>query len=190
VVAGLITLVFVGEVTIGTAFYQRAPESSHPRGYPWSVQPDVIAASRWAREHLGIDRRFGANAIDAFALATYGGQDTVTEDDVWPIFFAPTLNQTVVRAIRVNRVRYLLVNSRMTRGVPPTPGYYFSPQEPHAGEYTRSFPAASLSKFATSTCTQLLYSAGEVEIYDVSRIENGSCVPPTGRAVPKKAVPG
>jgi hypothetical protein len=190
VVAGLITLVFVGEVTIGTAFYQRAPEASHPKGYPWSVQSDVITASKWAREHLGIHQRFGANAIDAFALATYGEQNTVKEDDVWPIFFAPKMNQTVVHGIRANRVRYLLVDSRMTRGVPPTPGYYFSPQEPHAGQYTQSFPVAALKKFAASTCAQLLYNADEVKIYDVSRIENGSCVPPPARVAPeKKAVP-
>ena len=57
---GLVTLVFIGDVTIGTAFYQLLPESSHPQGYPWSVQPDVVSASNWAHEHLGINRNFGA----------------------------------------------------------------------------------------------------------------------------------
>jgi hypothetical protein len=188
--AGLITLVFVGEVTIGTASYELLPEAPHPKGYPWSVQPGVISASKWAREHLGIHQRFGANALDAYALGAYGEQNPINEDDAWPIFFAPTMNQTVVQSIRVHRVHYLLVDASMTRGVPPTPGYYFSPQEPHAGQYTHSFRVAALHKFAASACAQLLYNAGEVTIYDVTRIENGSCVSPLGRVVPtKKTVP-
>ena len=64
--AGFVTLVFVGDVTIGTAFYQQLPESSHPQGYPWTVQPDVISASQWAREHLGINQPFGTNWIDSW----------------------------------------------------------------------------------------------------------------------------
>ena len=76
-VVGLATVVFVGEVTIGTALYQRLPEASRSQGYPWSVQPDVITASTWARQHFGTNQRFGANAIDAFALATYGAQNPI-----------------------------------------------------------------------------------------------------------------
>ncbi len=53
--------------------------------------PDVVSASKWARQHLGINQHFGANAIDASALATYGGQNTMAEDSVWPIFFAQVI---------------------------------------------------------------------------------------------------
>lgn len=174
---GLLALVFVGNVTIGTAFYERLPETSEPLGYPWSVQPDVISASKWAGAHLGINQPFGANATDALAVATYGEQNTIAQDDVWPIFFADRMNETVVNQIRATGVHYLLVDWRMTRSVPPSPGYYFSPQEPHAGEYKQSFPAPALQKFASAACSQLIYDVGPVEIFDVSRIEDGSCLP-------------
>ena len=174
---GLVTLVFVGEISIGTAFYQLLPESSHPQGYPWSVQADVISASKWGRDHLGINQTFGANELDSFALATYGEQDTVAEDNVWPIFFAGTMNQTVVNSIETARVHYLFVNWQMTKGVPPTPGYYFSSLEPDAGEYKRAFPTAALRKFSSTACTRLVYNSGAIQIFNVSRIENGSCMP-------------
>ena len=179
----VITVVFIGNITIGTAFYQLLPESSDPQGYPWTVQPDVVSASKWAREHLGINQRFGANSTDALALATYGGQDTIAENSVWPIFFAKVMNETVVHNIKAGGVRYLLVDWRMTMGVPASPGYYFSPQEPNAGEYTEPFPAAGLRKFASAACAHLSYDSGPIQIFDVSRIENGSCVPSssTGR---------
>ena len=172
----VMTLVFVGNITIGTAFYERLPESSSPQGYPWTVQPDVINASIWAREHLGINQRFGANAQDALALATYGEQNTVAENSVWPIFFASTMNEEVVDSIKSGKVHYVLVDWRMTAGVPPSPGYYFSPQEPDARNYDQPFPRAALRKFS-SRCTRLIYHSGDIEIFDMSRIENGSCVP-------------
>jgi hypothetical protein len=176
-VTGLVTLVFIGGVTIGTAFYQQLPESSHPQGYPWTLQPDVINAAKWAREHLGINQPFGASWIDSLALATYGEQNPVAEESVWPIFFAKVMNASVEHDIRATKVRYLLVDWRMTKSVPATPGYYFSPQEPGAAHYRQSFPPAALKKFASAACAHLVYRSGPIEIFDVSRIENGSCVP-------------
>jgi hypothetical protein len=190
VAAALTTFVFVGGVTIGTAFYERLPESSNPQGYPWSVQPDVVSASQWAREQLGINQRFAGNAIDATALATDGEQFPVNENDIWPIFFADTVDATVVHGIRSAGVRYLLVDWRMIRGVPPTPGYYFSPYEPHAGSYTQAFSVRALQKFASAPCTSLIYDSGLIQIFDVTLIENGSCVPALSSTAQNERSPG
>jgi hypothetical protein len=141
------------------------------------VQTDVVSASEWARSHLGANQAFGANAIDSFALATYGEQRRLAQNDVWTASFAEEMNATVVNQIRATGVRYLFVNLRMTRGVPPTPGYAFSPYEPHAGEYEQLFPAAGLRKFASAACTELVYDSVTVKIFDVSRILSGSCTP-------------
>jgi hypothetical protein len=180
IAVALLTVLFVGDITIGTAFYERLPEPSHPTGYPWSLQSDVIAASKWSRANLGIHQRFGANAIDAFALATYGEQNPVAEDDVWPIFFARRLDAGVVRRIRATGVDYLLLDWRMLDGVPPTPGYSFGTLEPGAGHYQDAFPRAALEKFSASTCVASVYAQGGVEIVDVNRIADGSCAPEVG----------
>jgi hypothetical protein len=171
----LASVVFIGNVTIGTAFYERLPEATHPHGYPWSVQPDVFTASSWARTHLGIDQRFGASEIDSRALATYGDQDTLEEKQVWPIFFARLMTREVAQTIRNTRVHYLMIDWRMTRGVPATPGYYFSPEEPGAGKYRDVFPSAGLQKFSSSPCARLIYNSGPIQIFDVSGIESGVC---------------
>jgi hypothetical protein len=173
----LVTVVFVGEITVGTPFYEVLSENSHPHGFPWTVQPDAISASKWALGHLGRNQRFASNTLDSYALATYGDQFTVSEDKAWPIFFAPTMNPQVVSEIRSAKIHYLLVDWQMTKGVPPTPGNYFSPQEPGAGDYKNAFPAASLQKFGMSSCVELVYHRGEFDIYDLALIEDGSCVP-------------
>jgi hypothetical protein len=176
--AALLTIVFVGDVTIGTAFYQRLTETARPSGYPSRVQVDVVNASNWARDHLGVSQPFGASLTDSFALATAGEQNPISQYQVWPIFFAPTMNDTVVRAIKATGVRYLLIDWRMTRGVPPSPGYYFDPFEPGASKYEQSFPSEALRKFTeASACTRALYSVGAVQIVDVSAISDGTCVP-------------
>lgn len=171
----LIAVVVVGNVTVGTASNEILPESSRPQGYPRSVQPDVVSASEWARAHLGINQRFAANAIDALELATTGEQNTLAEDDIWPIFFSETVDEAVIHTIRSTGVDYLLVDWRMTLGVPPS--YYFSPYEPHAGGYTQPFSGTALLKFLNAPCMRVIYDSGSIQIVDVSLIENGSCVP-------------
>jgi hypothetical protein len=183
-----ILIVFVGEVSIGTASYQLLPESSNPQGYPWTVQQDAITASLWARRHLGIHQRFAADKLDSFALSSYGEENTVSENSAWPVYFAWTMDADVVAQIKRAQIHYLLVDWRMTRGVPPTPGYYFSPQEPLAGLYLYQFTAPKLEKFATSNCTSLVYKSGGIQIFDVSRIANGSCVPSVSQVPPAKKV--
>jgi hypothetical protein len=173
----IVTVIFAGEITIGTSFYELLPETSHPQGYPWLVQPDTISASIWAHDHLGINQRFASDKLDSFALATYGEQITVPENKAWPIFFASAMNEMVAQDIKSARIQYLFVNWQMTKGVPPTPGSYFSPQEPGAGDYKNVFPAAALKKFQSSACFSLIYHRADIEIFDTSRIANGSCNP-------------
>jgi hypothetical protein len=178
-VAGLVTVVFLGDVTVGTTFSQVLRESSHATGDPWTVQPDVINASEWARAHLGINQHFAANFTDSFALATYGEQDTISGDSVWPILLDDTLDSTAVQVIRTDKVSYVLVDWRMTEGPPPASlGYYVSPYESSAGG-SGTLPSIALRKFAASPCARLVYGSGPIQIFDVARIENGSCTPGT-----------
>jgi hypothetical protein len=177
-VAAVVTAIFLGEITVGTPYGQLLPESSHPQGYPWMVQPDVVRAAVWTRQHLGVNQRFGVDAIDALALAADGEQDPVQGTSVWPVFFAKRMNAGVVHVIQVLRIRYIFVDLRMTRGRPLTSGnYYFSIYEPRSGVYAGPFPGADLRKFASTACARLIYQSGPIEILDVSSIEDGSCVP-------------
>jgi hypothetical protein len=186
--AGLVTVVLIGAATIGTPYTELLPEAANPQGYPWMVQPDAIKASEWAREHLGINQTFAVNFIDAEALATYGDQDPISYN-AWPIFISTTMSDTVVNTIKTEKVRYLFVDWRMTQGIPATPGaYYFSPWEPQAGEYTHPLPAVMLRKFATTDCARLIYSSGLIQIFDVTRIENGSCLPVAATSAPSGSV--
>jgi hypothetical protein len=74
----------------------------------------------------------------------------------------------------------------MTEGPPPAAlGYYFSPYEASVSEW-KPMPSIMLRKFASSPCARLVYASGPIQIYDVARIENGSCVPSAAGAVQGK----
>jgi hypothetical protein len=178
----LTTLVFIGGVTVGTSYNEILPETSHPQGYPSSVQPDVVAAAEWARENLGFNQRFATDAIDRAVLGSHGDQYTVPEILVWPIFFAKTMDPAVVATIRSTRVHYLLVNGQVTLGIPSNPSYYFSPFEPSAQRHYHPLPASYLQKFGSTRCASLIFAAGYAKIYDVAPIANGSCTPGGRRA--------
>ena len=173
--AVLAIVVFVGNVTVGTPFFQRLPEKPNPHVYEVSLQPDVIAASIWALHHLGPNQMFGANWIDSWALATYGQQDLADPVLAYPIFFAESVNSDVVQRIKDTRLRYVLVNWRMTVGLPRAPDFYFNSFEPGAHLYLHEFPAQALAKFSSNPCIRLIYDAGAIQIYDASRIESGTC---------------
>lgn len=181
VAAGVVTIILIGEASIASTYTELLPQGPNPPGYPWMAQPDAIKASEWAREHLGFNQLFAVGIVDSQVLATYGGQDTVTES-TWPIFLNGTMNNVVVNTIMTTKVRYLFVDWRMTYGIPTNPGdYYFSPWEPLSGKYTQPIPAVMLRKFATTACSRLIYSTGYIQIFDVTRIENGSCIPKAAR---------
>lgn len=171
----LATVVFVGNVTVGNRFYERLPEAANPHGYERTLQPDVVAASTWALHHLGSNQMFGANNIDSWAVATYGEQDLADARWLSQIFFAETVNSDVVKNIKKIKLRYLLVNWRMTRAVQQIPDYYVHPWEPEANHHSHVFPTQALEKFSSSPCIRLIYDAGPIQIYDVSQIESGSC---------------
>jgi hypothetical protein len=179
VLTAMVTVIFFGEIAIGNDYSEiLPPPSSSPSGFPWIVQPDVISASIWARDHLGANQPFASDFIDSLALATYGDQDTESQEEIFAVFFGDSLAGIPAQLIKESGTRYILVDWRMTQGLPSNPGdFYFSQWEPNAGRYTKPFNSGYLRKFATYSCSRMIYNSGLVQIFDVSSITNGTCVP-------------
>jgi hypothetical protein len=175
--SALLTLIFIGGVTVGTPYDELIPEPNVARLYPTSVQPDVFTSAQWALRNLGPDRRFATDALDAPVLGSVGEENPIAENDAWPIFFAKTMNRAVIRAIRRERVQYLMVDVQMAIGVPANPSYYFTPYEPDAGDHAHPLPMSYLDKFSTTACSNLIFASQYIRIYDVEPIADGSCVP-------------
>ena len=185
----LLSLVLVGEVSIGNSFFALLPAEGV--GFSPYVQPYMINAANWSRQHLGAYQTFATDATNQLALGTYGEENPANVNVIYPIFFTASMNSMVVNMIKANHIYYLLLDWLETEELPVRPGgSYYSSLEPDASLNGKPLPKAYFSKFATYTCSRLVYQSGSIQIYDVSQIANGSCVPHLIHNVPTKASSG
>lgn len=172
----LLSLVMVGQVSIGNSFYALLPAQS--AGFPVYVQPYMIKAADWSRQHLGTHQTFATDATNQLALGAYGEENPADVNIIYPMFFTATMDSMVVDVIKSNHIHYVLLDQLMTEEPPVRPGgSYYSSLEPDASLHGKPLPKAYFSKFATYTCSRLVYQSGSIKIYDVSQIANGSCIP-------------
>ena len=178
VLTAMVIVIFFGEIAVGSTYSQLLPPSSDPSGYPLNIEPDVISASIWAHDHLGANQPFTTDDVDSLALSTYGDENPEPEQEIFAVFFGDNLAGRPAQLIKENGIRYILVDWRMTYGPPTNSGeFYFSQWEPQAGDYTKSFNGDYLKKFTTYSCSHLIYHSGPIQIFDVSRIADGTCAP-------------
>lgn len=172
----LLSLVLVGQVSIGNPFFTLLPAEGE--GFPIYVQPYMINAANWSRQHLGEYQTFATDSTDQLALGTYGDENPANVNVIYPIFFTASMDSMVVNMIKANHIHYVLLNQLATEELQVGPGAsYYSSLEPDASLDGKPLPKAYFSKFATYTCSRLIYQSGPIQIYDVSQIANGSCVP-------------
>ena len=140
-----------------------------------SIEPEGIQAATWARSYLGSDNRMATDRTNQLLMSTYGDQRLVTsqEDniDVTPIFFSSSLGSYEVSILRQTRVRYLVVDLRLSKALPLV-GFYFEPGEP--GSYQRKVPISleALTKFSTIPKINRVFDSGDIVIYDVGELTN------------------
>ena len=182
----LLSLVLVGQVSIGNSFFTLLPAEGV--GFPIYVQPYMINAVNWSRQHLGEYQTFATDSMDQLALGAYGEENPANVNVIYPIFFTASMDSMVVTMIKANHIHYVLLNQLKTEELPvgPTASYYSS-LEPDASLDGKPLPKAYFSKFATYTCSRLVYQSGPIQIYDVSQIASGSCVPQPIRNASTKA---
>lgn len=169
-VAALSALVVCGGVAVSWQYSERLPQDASRRSVPYELNARAIAADRWAAANLGPDRRFATDFLDQLGIATYGrGRPLYAPKDgvsAWQVMEPPSVDAAVRRAIRRGHVEYVLVERRLSDGVPAS-GFYFDKGEPGAGKHKRPIAPATLAKFERTPGASLLYDNGEQQIYAV-----------------------
>jgi hypothetical protein len=103
---------------------------------------------------------------------------TFLEDniDATPIFFSSSLGSYDVSILRQTRVRYLVVDLRLSKALPLL-GFYFDEEEPGAFQHTTPIDSASLTKFNTIPQINRVFDSGDIVIYDVGGLINAPETP-------------
>jgi len=167
----LAAVVFVGEIIVGVG-----PSSARLPG-PYlvsadsrSIEPQSLDATAWIRASLGPDNRIATDRVNGLLIGSYGEQYPVahadTGLDVGPVFFAPGFGPVQRGIIRQGKIRYLLVDRRLSTGL-PVEGIYIDDSEPDAYRHTIPIALAALTKFARLIDVSQIYDGGDILIYRI-----------------------
>jgi hypothetical protein len=166
--AGLVFVIFLGGIVSRTSLHQGLPGPYEPTADPLSMTSEVFAASNWLLKRYGPDNVVTGDrgAFDVFG--SYGDQDVISGQQSgarpWRIFLPRSITPTVLEELDRDRVRFLVVDLRITEQVPAI-GWYYSANEPGSRARLRPLPRESLEKFATNIHFSRIYDNGNIFIY-------------------------
>lgn len=165
------TVVFLGNVVLGAG-----PTAGQLPG-PYEISADArsvdatnLAAAYWENDSLPRDSAVYADRTSGLLAAAIGGQDTVlhvsTNIDASRLLLAPTVTNADIALIRKTKLDYLIVDTRLSTGLPHQQFYVESGEFGGDGRKKPVTPKA-LSKFASVAGVKVIYDNGSLVIYDV-----------------------
>jgi hypothetical protein len=174
--AGWLSVVFTGGVIVGWPPQLILPGPFLVGADSRSVGAAGVAAATWARASLGPGNRFAADRTNRNLLGTYGGQEPVSDYNdrvvTAQVFLSPSFDDADLSILRQGRVRYLLVDRRLS-AARPLVGVYFEDGEPDTQPPNRPIPASWLDKFDAVPGASLVYDSGDIRIYDLRDLVGG-----------------
>jgi len=170
---GYMTVIFVGGAISGWPSWGRLPGPYIVAGDPRAIEAQGIAAAEWVGANLPPKSRIGADRINMLLMAALGNQRPVTHlsdnVDIADVYFAPELGSEELLLLYKMNVRLLVVDERITTGLPVL-GAYFESTE-NGGRPHKTPPTLSLlEKFDGVQGIDRIYDGGVIKIYDVSQI--------------------
>lgn len=171
-----ITVMFLGGAILGSGpSWARVPGPYLVVAGSRSIEPEGIQTAIWAHSYLGPANRMSTDLTNRILMSTYGDQRVVTdiEDniDVTPVFFSSTFGPGEVSILKAAKVRYLVVDLRLSSGLPHY-GIYFEQGERASFQYTKPIDLKALTKFSAILGINRVFDSGNIQIYDVGGLIN------------------
>jgi hypothetical protein len=169
---GLIALLVVGGVLVGTPTWARLPGPYLVSADTRSVEPEGIAAAEWAGAVLGPGNRMVADRVNRILMSAYGEQDMVTTYEtglaVRSLYLSREIQPAQRAIVRDGQIRYLVADQRLSTGLPVVGHYFDRGEEDVVGVRTTPLDPTLLSKFDRLPQVSRIFDSGNIQIYDVS----------------------
>ena len=192
-----IAVLFVGQLAMGAGSSGSfLPDPYQVSADDRSIEPEGITAAVWTNTYLGPGHIVASDRDNTELMATYGRQFAETSGSApiavsW-VFLSAQFGTGVVTILRQDHIQYLVVDLRLSTALPET-GTYFNNGEPDAQHYTQPIDRAALEKFDVVPGVSRIFDSGDIIIYDVEQISNGTLsgqpLPSTPVPVPKPSFP-
>ena len=176
VFASCAAVVFAGGVIAGRSPWSRLPWPYAVGAESRSIEPQGIAAAEWARTFLGPDNRMAADRTNTSLMGSYGEQRVITEltdgVSISGVFLSPQLGSSELAVLRRARIRYLVVDRRLSTAL-PLGGQYYEKWERQIVAYSTPIELTTLDKFARIRDVNRIFDSGDMAIYDVGALSRG-----------------
>jgi hypothetical protein len=163
----LATGMFVGGYLMGSgAAWSRLPGPYLVGAVGRSMDPETLAAVRWAHDELPPGSIIGADATNEVLLASQAGLFPVMNDEVFTVpslYFADEWGPRQSECARGLHLRYLYVDRRLADDRPHLGSYFMDGEKSGPLQLTR----AELTKFDNVAEIGTLYRHGPISIYDL-----------------------
>jgi hypothetical protein len=184
-VAAAAAIALVGGVVVGTARWGRLPGDYMVVADQRSSEPEGRLAASWARRELGPGNRIFADRVNGLLMGSIGLQDPQVGEilgrPVPLLFTAPAVDDDVRLVISADRLGYLVVDKRLTTGLPAV-GFYVERDEPGAYEHKRPLDAGALLKYDLVCPVGRAFDSGSLVVYDTRRMSvRGQCPAPAAQ---------
>jgi hypothetical protein len=168
---------FCGGIIAGWSPWARMPWPYRVGADTRSIEPQGLSAADWAAAHLGPNNRMAADRINMTLMGTYGGQRLITDlidrVSISGIFLAAHLGPHEYAALSSGRIRYLVVDMRISAGL-PLDGHYYETWEKMIVPFMGPVNRASLGKFGQMPYVSQVFDSGDLKIFDVERLSTSA----------------
>lgn len=166
-------VIFCSGIIAGWSPWARMPWPYMVGADTRSVEPQGLAAAAWAVEALGPNNRMAADRVNLTLMGTYGEQRLIThlidKVSISGIFLASHVGPNEEAALREARIRYLVVDRRVSR-MRPLSDHYYETWEQLVAPYSGTPRVQVLEKFDHIDGVSRIFDSGDILIYDVGAL--------------------
>lgn len=188
-VMSIVGVVFLGQVLVGNAqIWARLPGPYLVTADQRSIEPEGIAAARWADGFLGSGQRIVTDRINMLLMTTYGDEWAVKAENadapISAVFLSRQVSYTIESLLHEDGVQFVVVDQRLSTALPQIKTVFDIPLS--SQQLARPIDPLSLAKFNDVQDVSKVFDSGNIVIYDVTMISkeappittpNISCTP-------------
>jgi hypothetical protein len=162
-VLGAVVILMGGVAGGWPPIWDRLPGPYLVSGFERSVDPQGVAAARWALGALGPGHRWAQDSTAYNLLATIGDQNTVRTVSV--LFDGQGADAAARSLVKEEDIQFLAVDLRDSMQLPVSGAYF--PVDPDAGRYISPLPRSDLEAPDHVAGVSRIYDSGDISLYDL-----------------------
>src|ERR1035437_6619621 len=139
----------------------KLPGPYNVSAYDRSTDQRTIALGLWMAKELGGSNNFAADHRESLIVNAISGDQYISKPA--GLFESETYTPADGSLVRMNKVKYIIADYRMTQELPADGAYFLN--DPLSGYYSKPLPLATLNKFDHIAGISRVFDDGAIVVY-------------------------